>query len=135
MLDVVERTTGGLMYDAALSATPAEAAPETRAGYAATRSATAETPAMTGSARRSAWRAYRLYAVSDCPAGSGRDHRLSRAWKRPSFQAGVRGSRITCLLLGSPPVHHLRFPSGEGPYGCCWSIAGYYIPLVNTFTN
>src|SRR5439155_8554230 len=116
MLDVVERTTGGLMYDAALSATPAEAAPETRAGYAATRSATAETPAMTGSVRRSAWRVYRLYAVSDCPAGSGRDFRRSRVWRGPGLQARVRGSRITCLLSGSPPLHHLHFHSGEGPY-------------------
>jgi len=32
MVEVVERTTGGLMYAAALSARPEEAAPETRVG-------------------------------------------------------------------------------------------------------
>ena len=79
---------------------------------------------------------YRLYAVSDCPAGSGRDHRLSRAWRGPDLQGGVRGSRITCLLLGSPPSHHLHFlRSGEGPFSRLQLIAGYYIPFVNTFTN
>jgi|SRR6266540_5961836 len=55
MLEVVERTTGGVRYAEAPSAMP-ERAPERRVGYSVTRSATAETTAMTGRARSSAWR-------------------------------------------------------------------------------